>query len=165
MAVYRRSGTLMVAALTLGLVASGCSRTAEAPPAKTSASPTATSSSPAAQAATGAADLAALVPVPADTSKKRGPDPIADNGIHQYFEVAGAPDATMNAFKTALQAKGWDVTTVGSSEHGEGGGATFTGTLGAAYGVFKGGGYQSTTYIDVCAWPAKPAKPDCDHGR
>lgn len=165
MAIYRRSGTLMVAALTLGLVASGCSRTAEAPPAATSVSPTATSASPAAQAPAGAPDVASLVPVPAGTEKQRGPEPIADNGTHQYFEVAGAPEATMNAFKTALQAKGWTVATVGSSEHGEGGGATFTGTLADAYGVFKGGGYQSTTYIDVCVWPSKPAKPDCDHGQ
>lgn len=165
MAIYRRPGTLMVAALALGLVASGCSRTAEAPPAATSASPTATSASPAAQAPAAGADLAALVPVPADTATKKGPDPIADNGIHQYFEVKGAPEATMTAFKTALEGKGWTVTTVESSARGDGGGATYTGTLGDAFGVFKGGGYESTTYIDVCAWPAKPANPSCDHGR
>ena len=41
------------------------------------------------------------------------------------------------------------------------GGATYTGTHGDAYGVFDGGGYQNTTYLDVCAWPSKPANPNC----
>jgi hypothetical protein len=41
---------------------------------------------------------------------------------------------------------------------GGGGGATYTGTNGPAYGVFDGGGYEDKTWVDVCAWPAKPSE-------
>ena len=155
-----RTNALAVAvALPLLMAASGCAKPAEAPP-------TATSASPAAQApAGGGTDLAALVPIPANTKTTKGPDPLSENGVHQYFEVAGAPGEVMNAFKTALEGKGWAITAVTS--HGgdhSGGGATFTGTLGEAYGVFDGGGYTTTTYIDVCTWPKKPADPECARG-
>ena len=58
----------------------------------------------------------------------------------------------MSAYKDALQGKGWALTTIISSSGGGGGGATYTGTHGEAYGVFDGGGYADTTYIDVCTW-------------
>lgn len=163
MAIYSRPGVL-AAALILGLAVSGCARSTDAPPAATSAPP-ASSASPAGQAPSGADDLAALVPAPANTTTTKGPDPIADNGVHRYFEVNGAPTEVMNDFKTSLQGKGWELTPVSSRSGGErdGGGTTFIGTLGEAYGVFEGGGYQSTTYIDVCTWPQKPANPDCQH--
>ena len=161
MAIYPRPGVL-AAALILGLAASGCARTTEAPPAATSAPP-ATSASAAGPAPSGADDLAAMVPTPANTALAKGPDPIADNGVHRYFEVNGAPNEVMSAFKIALQGKGWELTPVSSrdGDDRDGGGATFIGTLGEAYGVFEGGGYQSTTYIDVCTWPQKPTNPDC----
>ena len=80
-----------------------------------------------------------------------------------YYQVNGAPTAVLDAYKAALEAKGWDVTTITTSGNdGGGGGATYTGTNGDAYGVFDGGGYQSTTYLDVCTWPAKPANPNCN---
>jgi hypothetical protein len=149
--------TAAVAALTIGLAASGCARSSE-----TQSAP-ATSSSAAAKAPSG--DIQALVPTPANTTSQKGPDSIPDNGIHQYFEVNGVPGDVMNAFKTALQAKGWEVTTIVSSGGGHGGGgATYTGTHGDAYGVFDGGGYKTTTYIDVCTWPSKPANPNCQRG-
>ena len=78
-----RTNALAVAvALPLLMAASGCAKPAEAPP-------TATSASPAAQApAGGGTDLAALVPIPANTKTTKGPDPLSENGVHQYFEVA-----------------------------------------------------------------------------
>lgn len=151
-----------MAVLAFGLVASGCSRSTEAPPAATSATKAATSASPAAQAPAGGADLAALVPTPANTVTNKGPESIADNGVHFYFKVDGAPKEVMEAFKTDLEGKGWEVKTVSSSGH-TGGGETLTGIRGDAYGIFEGGGYETTTYIDVCTWPAKPANPTCDH--
>ncbi len=164
MARYRFPWAPTAAVMSVLLVSSGCSRPAEAPPAATGASPTSTSGSPVAQTPAGGEDLLALIPTPANTVKTRGPDTLADNGIHRYFEVSGAPTDVMTAFKTALEGKGWAVTTVTSSSDGEGGGATFTGNNGGVYGVFDGGGYQSTTYLEVCLWPTKPANPNCEHG-
>jgi hypothetical protein len=157
---YRRSKVLAAAAISVGLIISGCSRT-EAPTASTASSPPTQS-----QAQSGGVDLKALVPTPAGTAKSKGPDAIADNGIHQYFQVDGGPNEVMNAFKAALEGKGWEVSTIVSSGGGPGGGggATYTGTHGDAYGVFDGGGYQNSTYIDVCTWPAKPANPNCQRG-
>jgi len=105
-----------------------------------------------------------LVPAPAGTQTTKGPDSIADNGIHLRFQVTGAPTDVMNAYKAALGTKGWAVTTVVTSGGGGGGGATYTGTNGAAFGVFDGGGYQDKTWVDVCAWPSKPADPNCVRG-
>lgn len=93
-----------------------------------------------------------------------GPDPLADSGVHQKFKVNGVPTEVMGTYKTALEGKGWQVSTVTSSSDGDGGGATLTGTRGDVYGVFDGGGYQSTTYIEVCLWPTKPTNPNCRHG-
>jgi hypothetical protein len=91
--------------------------------------------------------------------------PIPDNGIHMHFQVNGSPNDVMNAYKTALEGKGWSVTTiVTSGGGGGGGGATYTGTNGDAYGVFDGGGFNTTTYIDVCTWPSKPSNPNCSRG-
>lgn len=155
----RKIALTVTAMLPLLMGASGCNRPADM------AAPTATSTSGVAQApaSVGAADLAALVPTPANTVTTKGPDPLAENGIHRYFEVGGPPDQVMNAFKTALEGKGWQITTTNSHSGGEGGGATFTGTLGEAYGVFDGGGYQAKTFIDVCTWPKKPSNADCRH--
>lgn len=105
------------------------------------------------------------MPTPANTATTKGPDAIADDGVHLHFQVDGAPAAVMDAFKTDLTGKGWDVTTiVTSAGEGGGGGATYTGTNGDAYGVFDGGGYQNKTFIDVCTWPTKPAVPTCNRG-
>lgn len=159
MVCYRRSTVLAAAALSVGVMVSGCAKTAEAPSASTN-------SSSAAQKPATAVDLKSLVPTPANTTTSKGPDSIADNGIHQYFQVSGAPSEVMNAFKAALEGKGWEVSTIVSSGGGEGGGgATYTGTNGEAYGVFDGGGYKTNTYIDVCTWPSKPANPNCQRGK
>lgn len=164
MTTVRHGGVLATACMSLVLLFTGCSKSAETPSAGPAAPSAATGASPTAQSPAQGGDLAALVPAPANTVTAKGPDPIADNGIHRYFEVNGAPEEVMNAFKTELQGKGWEVSTLNSSRHGDGGGATLSGTNGAAYGVFNGGGYKSTTYLDVCLWPAKPANPGCDHG-
>ena len=110
------------------------------------------------------AQLPALIPTPANSTKTVGPDTIADNGIHMHFQVNGAPTDVMNAFKTALEGNAWTVTTIITSGGGGGGGATYTGTNGDAYGVFDGGGFNNSTFIDVCAWPSKPANPNCTRG-
>lgn len=157
MTCHSRTTVLAVVALSVGLIVSGCSKTVEAPRAESS-------SSAAVEAFAGGVDLKSLVPTPANTKTSKGPDSIADNGIHQYFEVDGAPTEVMNAFKEALESNGWQVSTVSSSGGAGGGGATYTGTHGDAYGVFDGGGYQSNTYIDVCTWPSKPAKSHCQRG-
>ncbi len=159
MACCSKSTVLVTAAMSVGLILSGCSRAAE-----TSTAPASTKA--AEQAPAGGADLKTLVPTPANTATSKGPDSIADNGIHQYFQVNGVPSDVMAAFKTALEGKGWEVSTLVSSGGGEGGGggATYVGTHGDAYGVFDGGGYKTTTYIDVCTWPSKPANPNCQRG-
>ena len=41
------------------------------------------------------------------------------------------------------------------------GGATHTGTNSDAYGVFDGGGYETTTYVNARTWPTLPANPNC----
>ena len=56
------------------------------------------------------------------------------------------------------------MTAIVGSGSGEGGGATYTGIHGGAYGVFVGGGYGSTAYVNVYAWPAQPANPSCTRG-
>ena len=107
--------------------------------------------------------LAALIPTPPN-SEPGGPDTILNGGIHMHFKANGAPNATLAAYKAALEQKGWDVTTIVSSTGDSGGGGTYTGTNGDAYGVFDGGGFNTTTYIDVCAWPTKPDEPNCTRG-
>lgn len=143
-------------AVAVALTGTGCSSSDSG----TKASP-ATSSTGAAVASS---QLPALVPTPANSQPPVGPDSIGDNGIHLHFQVNGAPIDVMTAYKAALEAKGWAVTTIVSSGGAGGGGATYTGTNGNAYGVFDGGGFKTTTYIDVCAWPAKPANPNCTRG-
>ncbi|WP_458316472.1 hypothetical protein [Mycolicibacterium brisbanense] len=128
------------------------------------ASACAASSDSAAQTTTPAAsvDLPSLIPAPADTQQTKGPNQIADNGIHMFYQVNGAPNDVLNAYKSALESKGWQVTTIVTSAGGNsGGGATYTGTHGDAYGVFDGGGFNTSTFIDVCTWPSKPANPNC----
>src|SRR5271156_6669173 len=105
--------------------------------------------------ATAAPDLQPLIPTPANTQRTDGPDSIQENGIHLHFLVNGSPSDVMGAYNTALQGKGWAVTVVNSGGGYGGGGATDTGTNGAVYGVFTGGGYGNTTDVDACAWPTK----------
>ena len=111
-----------------------------------------------------AAELPSLIPTPANNQLTKGPDNIPDNGIHLHYQVNGAPTDVMNAFKAALEGKGWALTTIVTSSGGGGGGATYTGAHGDAFGVFDGGGFNTSTYIDVCAWPSKPANPNCTRG-
>lgn len=170
----RNTYGLVVLALSVGMTASACGGTSGT---ATEATTTAASSTTAAvstpsQATTSAAgtasgtSLQSLLPTPANNQQTKGPDSIADNGIHLYYQVDGAPTAVLDAYKAALEAKGWAVTTITTSGNdGGGGGATYTGTNGDAYGVFDGGGYQSTTYLDVCAWPVKPANPNCSRSK
>ncbi|OBG80843.1 hypothetical protein A5699_10055 [Mycobacterium sp. E802] len=142
----------LMATLAIGLTASACGSVSEKAEATTTAPP-ATSAS-----------LTSLLPTPADVQQTRGPDDVADGGIHLHYQVNKAPTEAMAAYKTALQDKGWTVTTIVSSGGNGGGGATYTGAHGDAYGVFDGGGYANTTYIDVCTWPTKPADPSCSRG-
>jgi hypothetical protein len=175
----RNTYALAAVAMAVGLVASACSgssdsgtkTTTEAATSATSSSaaatttPNATTPSPGtATAAPGGAGLQSLLPTPPNSQQTKGPDNIADNGIHIYYQVNGSPTDVMNAYKTALEGKGWQLTTVVTSGGAGGGGATYTGTNGDAYGVFDGGGYNTTTYVDVCTWPTKPANPTCNRG-
>jgi hypothetical protein len=111
--------------------------------------------------ATADTNLQSLIPTPANTQRTDGPDNIQENGIHLHFLVNGSPSDVMGAYNTALQGKGWAVTVASSGGGYGGGGATDTGTNGASYGVFTGGGYGSTTDVDACAWPTKPSNTDC----
>ena len=156
----RGTYAMVVLAAAMGLSGTACSSSDSAT--KTSAA--ASSSSAAAASPVDSATLPTLVPAPAGTQTTKGPDSIADNGIHWRFQVSGSPADVMSAYKAALGTKGWAVTTVVTSGGGGGGGATYTGTNGAAFGVFDGGGYQDKTWIDVCAWPSKPADPNCVRG-
>ena len=160
----RNTYALVAAAMTVGLVASACNgsnsgtqKTDATSAASSSAAATTTSQATAATTAGESAPLPSLIPTPANSQQTKGPDTIADNGIHMYFQVNGSPNEVMAAYKSALEGKGWAVETIVTS----GGGATYTGTHGDAYGVFDGGGFNTSTYIDVCSWPSKPANPNC----
>lgn len=157
MANIRRPYVVAAVVLTAGLTASGCAKSAEAPSA-------ATSVTGAAQAPAAAKDLALLLPTPANAGSTKGPDSLADNGIHMYYQVNGVPGDVMSAYRSALEGKGWKVTTIASSGGEGGGGATYAAAHGDAFAVVDGGGYQKSTYIDVCAWAAKPEEPNCKRG-
>ncbi|ODQ96623.1 hypothetical protein [Mycolicibacterium holsaticum] len=167
----RSTYALGVTAMAVGLVVSGCSSSDTAD--KATEGTTATSSQPAASPTSSAAtttspvdrsQLPSLIPTPAASQETKGPEDIADNGIHMHFRVDGAPVEVMNAYKSALEDDGWAVTTIVTSGGEGGGGATYTGTHGDAFGVFDGGGFDSTTFVDVCTWPSKPAEPNCSRG-
>jgi hypothetical protein len=114
-----------------------------------------------ATATANASDLQSLIPTPANTQRTDGPGSIQENGINEHFLVNGAPGDVMNSYKTALQGQGWTLTVTNAGGGYGGGGATFTGTNGGAYGVFTGGGYGSTTDVQACAWPTQPSNTNC----
>lgn len=161
----RRTYALTAAALAIAFSVSGCGSSSDSATktetktvtesATTSATTTTSGTAPA------AADLPALIPAPDNVRRDGGPDTLAENGIHKYFEVAGAPADAMNAYKAILENKGWALTVWNSGGGNGGGGATYSGTNGSVYGVFTGGGYGDTTHIQACAWPSKPANPEC----
>ncbi|MGO9158288.1 hypothetical protein [Mycobacterium sp.] len=146
----RNTYALVAAAMAIGLAASGCSGSTN------SATKT---SSPAS-----ATQLQSLIPTPANTQRTDGPDTIPDSGIHLHFLVNGSSTDVMDAYKTALQGKGWAVTVVSSGGWQGAGGATYTATQGDTYGVFSGGGSGSATDVSACAWPSKPSNPNCGGG-
>src|ERR1700761_3721367 len=146
------SRALVAAAMAIGFVASACSSSHNS-------ATTTTSSATATQAS--AAQLQSLIPTPANTQRTDGPTSVPDSGIHMHFLVNGGGTDVLNAYKTALEGKGWTVTVVSSGGWGPSGGATYTGTQGNTYGVFGGGGNGSTTDVSACAWPSKPANPNC----
>jgi hypothetical protein len=159
MRVTRNICALAAAAVAFGLTTSACNSASESAAQPTTPAATTTSVS---AAAPPSVDLPSLIPTPADTQQTKGPNQIADNGIHMFYQVNGAPNDVLNAYKSALEGKGWQVTTIVTSAGGSsGGGATYTGTHGDAYGVFDGGGFNTSTFIDVCTWPSKPANPNC----
>lgn len=170
----RNAYALAAAAMAIGLVASACSSSpnssttttgaATSTTSKTVEATTTTSQGTTTTTTSGSADLQSLIPPPASTQRTDGPDSIHDNGIHTHFLVNGSPAPVMDAYKTALEGKGWALTVENSGAGGGGGGATYTGTNGGAYGVFTGGGYGSTTDVDACAWPSKPSNTNCGHG-
>ncbi len=165
----RNSYAVLAAAMAVGLVGSACSGSnsgteTTGATSTTSSSAATTTTSAAAASPVDSSQLPSLIPTPAGSQQTKGPDNIADNGIHMHFQVNGSPTDVMNAYKAALEGKGWSLITIVSSSGGGGGGATYTGDNGSAYGVFDGGGYASSTYIDVCAWPSKPANPNCARG-
>jgi hypothetical protein len=156
----RGLGVAAALVLAVGLTGTACSSSdSGSKSASSSAASTTASAAP-----VDASQLPGLVPTPANSQGTKGPDSIADNGIHLNFAVNGAPADVMAAYKAALKDKGWTVTTIVTSGGGGGGGATYTGTNGGAYGVFDGGGFNTSTYINVCAWPTKPAEPNCVRG-
>ena len=147
----RNTHALVAAAMAIGLIASACS---SSPPNSTSKT-----TSPAS-----ATQLQSLIPTPANTQRTDGPDSIPDNGIHLHFLVNGSSTNVLDAYKTALEGKGWVVTVVSSGRWAGAGGATYIGTQGDTYGVFSGGGSARTADVSACAWPSKPANPNCGGG-
>ncbi len=168
----RNTYALAAAAMAIGLAASACSSspnssttTTEANTSTTSKTiETTTSQATATMTTTNSTHLQSLLPTPGNNQRTDGPDPIQDNGIHTHFLVNGSPTDVMDAYKTALEGKGWSLTVESSGGGGGGGGAAYTGTNGDAYGVFTGGGFGSTTDVDACAWPSKPSTPNCGDG-
>ena len=165
----RNTIALAAALVAFGLPVSACNSSSpggqatSATSATTTGGATTTAAGATATSANGA-QLPSLIPTPANSQVTNGPDNIADNGIHMHYQVNGGPTDVMTAFKSALEGKGWALTTIVTSGGAGGGGATYTGTHGDAFGVFDGGGFNTTTYIDVCAWPSKPANPNCSRG-
>jgi hypothetical protein len=146
----RKTYALVAAAVAIGLTASACG----------SASPSATKTpSPAP-----ATQLQALIPTPASTQRTDGPESIPNNGIQMHFLVKGSSTDVLDSYKTALEAKGWAVTVVSSGGWQGDGGATYTASQGDTYGVFTGGGADGATDVKACAWPSKPANPNCGGG-
>ncbi|GAA3048850.1 hypothetical protein GCM10010528_29960 [Gordonia defluvii] len=139
----RSSSAIAAVVLVAGLVLSGCAKSSEAAP----------------------VDLKALVPAPANVTNTVGPDPISNNGIRFHYQAAAAPGPAMVAYRNALRDKGWQVTTIVTSEGGTGGGATYTGTNGDAYTVVDGGGFEQQTFIDICLWPKRPEEPNCTRAK
>ena len=111
-----------------------------------------------------ASQLQPLMPIPANTQLTDGPASIPDDGIHMHFWVNGSATDVLAAYKTALEHQGWAVTVVSSEGWGGAGSATYTATRGTTYGVFSGGGAGSRTDLNACAWPSKPANPNCGGG-
>jgi hypothetical protein len=146
----RNTYALLAAAMAISVVASACSSSPNSAT-KTTSPATAT-------------QLQSLIPTPADTQRTDGPESIPDNGIHMHFLVNGSSTDVLDAYKTALEGKGWVVTVVSSGGWVGAGGATYTGTQGDTYGVFSGGGSASSVDVSACAWPSKPANPNCGGG-
>lgn len=164
----RRTYALTATALAIAFAATGCgssSDTATKTETKTvtesASSATSSAAAPTSGSAPVVADLPTLIPSPDNVRRNGGPDPLAENGIHKYFEVGGTPAEAMNSYKAILETKGWALTVWNSGGGNGGGGATYSGTNGTVYGVFTGGGYGDTTHIQACAWPSKPANPEC----
>jgi len=103
------TSALVTAAMAIGLVASACSSSPDSAT-KTTSSVTAT-------------QLQSLIPIPANTQRTDGPASIPDNGIHLHFLVNGSSTDVVDAYKTALEGKGWAVTVVSSGGRGGAGGA------------------------------------------
>ncbi len=160
----RTTYVLAAAALAIGLATAGCTSSSDSGSGTTTTAGTGaqtTSTTAETTTATANAGLQSLIPTPTGTKRTDGPDPVHDGGIHLHFEVNGAPTAVGDAYKAALQGKGWSVT-VGHSGGGNGGGGfNYIGTNGDAYGTFGGGGYADTTDIQACVWPTKPANTNC----
>jgi hypothetical protein len=163
----RQKYSLVAAAFAIGLVASACGSSSNSSTnSSAQATSPATATSTQATSAVTATQLQSLIPTPANTQRTDGPTSIPDNGIHLHFLVNGPATDVLDAYKTSLEAKGWAVTVVASGGWGPSGGATYTATQGDIYGVFNGGGGSTgTTDVGACAWPSKPANPDCggDH--
>jgi hypothetical protein len=137
------------AALAIGLLTSACG---------------ASHNSATATSLVSATQLQSLILAPANTRRTDGPAGIPDSGINMHFLVNGSPTDVMDAYKSALEGKGWAVTVVSSGGWQGSGGATYTGTQGNTYAVFSGGGSDGTTDVRACAWPSKPANPNCGGG-
>jgi hypothetical protein len=146
----RNTYALVAATMAIGLIAPAC---------HSSPNSTTKTTSPVT-----AAQLQSLIPTPANTQRTDGPAAIPDNGIHLHFVVNGSSTDVLDAYKTALEAKGWMITVVSSGGWAGAGGATYTGTQGDTYGVFSGGGSARTADVSACAWPSKPANPNCGGG-
>ena len=141
---------LVAAAMAIGLVTSACSGS---PNVATKATSPAT-----------ATQLRSLIPTPANTQRTDGPAAVPNSGIQMHFMVDGSSTDVLDSYKTALEGKGWSVTVVSSGGWEGDGGATYTATQGNTYGVFSGGGSGGTTDVKACAWPSKPASPNCGGG-
>ncbi len=164
------SAAAIAIGIAIGLLVSACGDSSDSGTTKTetetvtasaTAEATTTTSGTAEATSPGSTDLQALIPTPANTRQTDGPDSIAQNGIHEHFEVSGSPQGVMDSYKAALEGKGWSLTVESSGGGGGGGGATYSGDNGDAYGVFTGGGYGDTTDIQACVWPSKPSNTNC----
>jgi len=104
-----------------------------------------------------------LIPTPANTQRTDSPASVGNTSIHLHFLVNGRQATFWARTRPRSRVRaGWWPSRVQVA--GRTGGATYTATRGNTYGVFSGGGSDSTTDVNARTWPSKPSNRNCGGG-